>query len=298
MLSSQYIPTWQERHPRLDDLVRLVVVAIGSFIVALNLKSFVQAGDLYPGGFTGITRLIQRCALEYWGVELPFGPINLIFNALPAVISYKLIGKKFTIYSCLAIVFISVFTDIVPALPITEDILLIAVFGGLINGFAISLFLRVRATGGGTDFIAIALSERKNIDAWNYILCGNMVILGIAGYLFGWDRALYSIIFQFCTTQMIKLMDPEGKRATLFIVTDRDHAQEVCEQIQTTRHTATLIEGKGLYNGTPCVMIYSVIENSQIRHLVRDVKQADPSAFVNVMRTEKLMGNFYRKPRD
>ena len=298
MLTNQYRAPWQDRYPLLDDLVRLLVVIIGSLIIALNLKSFVQAGDLFPGGFTGITRLIQRCAEKFWQIELPFGPINLFFNALPAVISYKMIGKKFTIYSCLAIVFISVFTDMVPALPITEDILLIAVFGGLINGFAISLFLRVRATGGGTDFIAIALSERKNIDAWNYILGANMVILAIAGYLLGWDRALYSIIFQFCTTQMIKLMDPAGKRATLFIVTTPDKAEDVTEQIETTRHTATLIQGTGLYNGAPRVMIYSVVENSQIRHLVRDVKQADPKAFVNVLRTEKLMGNFYRKPRD
>ena len=298
MLANQYRAPWQEKHPIADDLVRLLVVMIGSFIIALNLKSFVQAGDLFPGGFTGITRLIQRCAEKFWGIELPFGPINLLFNALPAVISYKLIGKKFTVFSVLAIVFISAFTDMVPALPITEDILLISVFGGLINGFAISLFLRVGATGGGTDFIAIALSERKNIDAWNYILCANMVILAIAGYLLGWDRALYSIFFQFCTTQMIKLLDPAGKRATLFIVTSKYRADAVCDQIQTTRHTATLIEGQGLYNGAPCVMIYSVVENSQIRRLVRDVKQADPNAFVNVLRTEKLMGNFYRKPRD
>lgn len=298
MLSNQYRAPWQDRYPLLDDLVRLVVVIIGSMIIALNLKSFVQAGDLFPGGFTGITRLIQRCADKFWGIDLPFAPINLVFNALPAVVSYKLIGKKFTIYSCLAIVFISVFTDMVPAYPITEDILLIAVFGGLINGFAISLFLRVRATGGGTDFIAIALSERKNIDAWNYILCGNMVILAIAGYLLGWDRALYSIIFQFCTTQMIRLMDPAGKRATLFIVTSPERAEDVTAQIQTTRHTATLIQGTGLYNEAPKVIIYSVVENSQIRRLVRDVKQADPQAFVNVLRTEKLMGNFYRKPRD
>ncbi len=298
MLSNQYRAPWQDRHPRLDDLVRLLVVVLASAVMALNLKSFVQAGDLFPGGFTGITRLIQRCALEYAGVEVPFGPVNLLLNAIPAAISYKLIGKKFTIYSCLAILSTSVLTDVVPALPITEDILLIAVFGGLINGFAISTYLRVRVTSGGTDFIAIALSERKNIDAWNYILCGNVVILGIAGCLFGWDRALYSIIFQFCTTQVIRLLDPAGKRATLFIVTSRDRAENVCEQIQTTRHTATLIEGTGLYNGKPCVMIYSVVENSQIRHLVRDVKQADANAFVNVLRTEKLMGNFYRRPRD
>ncbi len=278
--------------------LRMLVIMVYSVIVALNFKSFVQAGDLFPGGFTGLTRLLQRCAQEYWHITLPFAPLNLLFNAIPAAVSLKLIGKRFTMYSCLAIVFSSFFTDMIPAVPVTEDILLICVFGGLVNGFAISLCLQVRITSGGTDFIAIALAERKNINAWNYIFCGNVVMLMVAGALFGWDRALYSIIFQFASTQVVRMMDPDGRRMTLFIVTGREKAGGVCAQIQDTRHTATLIEGVGLYNGEPCVMIYSVVGSNQLRRLTRKVKQADPQAFVNVIRTEKLMGNFYRDPRD
>ena len=278
--------------------LRMLVIMVYSVIVALNFKSFVQAGDLFPGGFTGLTRLLQRCAQEYWHITLPFAPLNLLFNAIPAAVSLKLIGKRFTMYSCLAIVFSSFFTDMIPAVPVTEDILLICVFGGLVNGFAISLCLQVRITSGGTDFIAIALAERKNINAWNYIFCGNVVMLMVAGALFGWDRALYSIIFQFTSTQVVRMMDPDGRRMTLFIVTGREKAGGVCAQIQDTRHTATLIEGVGLYNGEPCVMIYSVVGSNQLRRLTRKVKQADPQAFVIVIRTEKLMGNFYRDPRD
>ena len=277
---------------------RLLVITIYSIIMALNYKSFVQAGDLFPGGFTGLTRLAQRCAQEFWGVTLPFAPINLVLNAIPAAVSFKLIGKRFTMYSCLAIVVSSIFTDLVPSVPVTEDILLICVFGGLINGFSISLCLQARITSGGTDFIAIALAERKNVNAWNYIFCGNVIMLMVAGALFGWDRALYSIIFQFASTQVVRMMDPDGRRMTLFIVTGREKAGGVCAQIQDTRHTATLIEGVGLYNGEPCVMIYSVVGSNQLRRLTRKVKQADPQAFVNVIRTEKLMGNFYRDPRD
>ena len=277
---------------------RLLVITIYSIIMALNYKSFVQAGDLFPGGFTGLTRLAQRCAQEFWGVTLPFAPINLVLNAIPAAVSFKLIGKRFTMYSCLAIVVSSIFTDLVPSVPVTEDILLICVFGGLINGFSISLCLQARITSGGTDFIAIALAERKNVNAWNYIFCGNVIMLMVAGALFGWDRALYSIIFHFASTQVIRMMDPDGRRVTLFIVTGREKAGGVCAQIQDTRHTATLIEGVGLYNGEPCVMIYSVVGSNQLRRLTRKVKQADPQAFVNVIRTEKLMGNFYRDPRD
>ena len=288
-----------DQQPRLKEvLTRVLTIALSSLIVAVNLKSFVAAGDLFPGGFTGITRLIQRCALEFGGVELPFGPINLALNAVPAFISFKLVGKRFTLYSCLTILFTSIFTDLVPAMTITEDKLLICIFGGMINGFAGCLCLWVRVTSGGTDFIAIALSERKNVDAWNYILCGNVVLLAIAGCLFGWEKALYSILFQYATTQVIKALDPDGRRATLLIVTGRESAGGVCAQIQETNHTATLIEGVGLYNGDPCVMIYSVVNDGEVRSLARKIRMSDPKAFVNVLRTQRVVGKFYRRPRD
>ena len=281
-----------------EFLIRILMILLSSLIISVNFKSFVSAGDLFPGGFTGITRLIQRCALEFANVELPFAPINLAFNAIPAAVSYKLVGKRFTMYSCLHIVLTSIFTDMMPALDITEDILLICIFGGIINGFALSLCLGVRVTSGGTDFIAIALSERKNVDAWNYIFCGNVVMLAVAGYLFGWDKALYSMLFQYATTQVIRMLDPDGRRATLLIITGRESAGGVCAQIQDTNHTATLIEGVGLYNGDPCVMIYSVVSDSEVRVLARKIRQSDPKAFVNVLRTNRVSGNFYRRPRD
>lgn len=288
-----------DQKARLQEFaVRVLVITASSIIVAVNLKSFVAAGDLFPGGFTGITRLVQRCALEFAGMELPFGPINLALNAIPALISFKLVGKRFTLYSCLTIALTSIFTDLVPALDITEDILLIAIFGGMINGFAVSLCLGVRVTSGGTDFIAIALSERKNVDAWNYILCGNVVLLAIAGYLFGWDKALYSMFYQYASTQVVKMLDPDGRRATLLIVTGRESAGGVCAQIQETNHTATLMEGVGLYNGEPCVMIYSVVADSEVRSLARKIRHSDPKAFVNVLRTQRVVGKFYRRPRD
>lgn len=298
MIRNQQGERCAKNNPWREVTIRLVVIFAASLLTALNLKSFVRAGDLFPGGFTGLARLILRCFEEFWGINLPFTPINLFINAIPAVVSFKLVGKRFTLFSCLSIVFTSILTDMVPVFEITDDMLLIAVFGGLLNGVALSLYLQVRVTSGGTDFIAIALSERKNIDAWNYILLGNVILLAIAGYLFGWDRALYSIIFQFCSTQVVRAWDPVGNRVTLLIITNQEKAPLVYSKIQMTHHTATLFEGTGLYNGEHQVMIYSVVQNSQIRRLVREVKLADPKAFTNILHTDKLMGNFYIRPRD
>ena len=280
-----------------NHALRLFMIAAASVIMALNIKSFVNAGGLFPGGFTGLTLLIQRGAEQFWELTLPFSLINFLLNTLPAVISFRLIGKRFTLYSCLMIVLTSLLTDILPALPITDDVLLICIFGGIINGFAISLCLLGGATSGGTDFIAVAVSEKRGVDAWNYILFGNAAMLVVAGFLFGWDKALYSILFQFASTQVIKLLDPSGRRATLFIISDK--SEEIYEQIKdATHHGATLFQGTGLWGGQPRSMIYSVIAGDQVKKITRKVRQIDPHAFINILKTDQVSGNFYQQPHD
>jgi len=134
----------------------------------------------------------------------------------------------------------------------------ISVFGGIINGFAISLCLNVGTTTGGTDFISIYFSHIKGIDTWNYILLGNVVILLIAGGLFGWSIALYSIIYQFCSTQVIQFMYKRYQKMTLFIISDK--SEEIYHAIKnTTNHDATLFKGIGCYEEKERTLIYSVI---------------------------------------
>lgn len=276
---------------------RMGLILVASVIMAVNIKSFVEAGGLFPGGFNGLTLLIQRSVQQYGHVTLPFSVINFLLNAVPAVISFRLIGKRFTVYSCVMIVMTSVLTDVIPSMPLTDDVLLICVFGGIINGFAISLCLLGRATSGGTDFIAVAVSERLNVDAWNYVLWGNAVMLGIAGLLFGWDKALYSIIFQFASTQIVRMLNPRYKRTTLFIISDR--SEQIYEQIKDlTHHGATLFQGTGLYNGEPRSMIYSVIAGDEVKKIARQVRQIDPKAFINILKTDQVAGNFYQRPHD
>ena len=280
-----------------DWLKRLTLIVLAPFIMAANIRSFVDAGELFPGGFNGLTLLIQRSAVQFAGVELPFSAINLLLNAVPAVISYRMIGKRFTLYSCLMIVLTSLLTDLLPAMPLTNDVLLVCIFGGIINGFAIGLCLRGGATSGGTDFISVAVSERTGVDAWNYIFVGNCVMLAVAGLLFGWDKALYSIVFQFASTQIVHLLDPRFKRITMFIISNK--AEAVYEQIKdTTHHGATLFHGTGLYNGEERDMIYSVIAGDQVKQVTREVRDIDPRAFINILKTDQVAGNFYRRPHD
>ncbi|MGE4548965.1 MAG: YitT family protein [Intestinibacillus sp.] len=273
---------------------RMLLVIAASVVMALNIRSFVDAGGLFPGGFNGLTLLIQRIAARYAGLALPFTAVNVALNAIPAVGSFRYIGKRFTVYSCGMIVLTGVLTDLLPAIPLTNDVLLICIFGGLINGFAISLCLMAGATSGGTDFIAVALSRQRNLDAWNYIFMANVVLLLVAGYLFGWDKALYSIIFQYASTELVRKLNLRYQRVTLFIITSQ--TDSVYQQIRSTHHGATLFHGVGLYNGEERTMLYTVITKDQVKPILRQVRAVDPNAFINRIRTDQVSGNFYQQP--
>ena len=276
------------------ELKRYGCAVIAAVIFAVNIKTFVKAGGLYPGGFNGLTLLIQGIFQEFMGMEIPYTLINMALNAIPVFIGLKYIGAKFTLSSCVVIVLSSILTDLIPAQPITYDPLLISIFGGLINGFVISLCLIGNTSSGGTDFIAIYFSEKNGQDIWNYILCGNAVILIAAGLLFGWDKALYSIIFQFTSTQVVQMLHQRYKKHTLFIITR--HPDEVYEEIsKLSHHSATRIDGTGCYSGDNTAMIYSVVSREEAKILVKKVISVDPQAFVNIIKTDFINGRFYYK---
>ena len=280
-----------------SDLQRVMLVLLGALVMALNIKIFVRAGDMFPGGFTGLTLLIQRTAARYFQIALPYTLINLLLNAFPAAISFKYIGKRFTLYSGLMIVATSVLTDLLPSLEVTSDPLLISVFGGIINGCAISLCLSASATSGGTDFIAIYFSEKKGVDTWNYVLAGNVAMLVVAGLLFGWEKSLYSIIFQFVSTQVLHALYKRYQKQTLLIITD--HPDEVYRIIRdNTHHDATHFMGIGCYEGKETHMLYSVISAEETSRTIEGIREVDPKAFINCIGTEHITGRFYSSPHD
>lgn len=279
------------------DIVRSLCVVVAAIIVAFNMNTFVNAGGLFPGGFNGLSVFIQRLALKYFEIKIPFTPVNIILNSIPAFIGYKMVGKKFTIFSCVMILLTGIFVDILPVYPITEDILLIAVFGGIINGLALSIALKGKASSGGTDFIAMAISKKLNAPAWNYIMGANAIMLFAAGYIFGWDKALYSIIFQFCSTQIVNILHTQYKRMTVFIITDKPDMiiEEVMEE---THHGFTRLEARGGFSYMPRTMLYTVIDMQELRKVRRIIKQVDEKAFINAVKSEHVEGKFYQRPMD
>ena len=277
------------------------MVLAGAALMAFNINTFVHAGKIFPGGFTGLTLLIQEAFLRYGNISVPFSVIFYIFNIVPAAICFKFVGKKFTIYSLVSVFACGIMTDFMPpmltAFLTTHDILLSAVFGGLLNAVAISICLHADATSGGTDFIAVYISEKHHKDAWNYILAINFVILTAAGILFGLDRALYSIIFQFATTMALGVLYRNYQQRTLLIVTNKP--DEIFKMIsETTKHGATLVNCFGSYDMNTHTLLYSVVTATQIKKLIPAIRKIDSAAFTNVIKTEQLNGRFTMRPKD
>ena len=138
---------------------RILLCILAGVLMSANLCSFVHTGGLLPGGFSGVSLLLQSIFQKFAGITIPYGLFYVLLNIFPIVLGFKKIGKKFTIYSCITISIVAFLTDFLPAYVFTEDMLLVSIFGGIINGFAVSVCLIAGATSGGTDFISIYISN-------------------------------------------------------------------------------------------------------------------------------------------
>lgn len=283
--------------PTPSDLKRTFLVVLGAIVFSLNLNTFVYTANLFPGGFTGVSLLIQRIFQKYLNITIPYTLLYLLMNAVPVYISFKFIGIKFTIYSLVMIALSSVLKDVCPTYVLTNEPILCAVFGGLLNGLSIMLCLYGDATSGGTDFIAIYFAERKGKDMWNVIFACNCIILVIAGIIFGWEAALYSIIFQFTSTQVLNVLYHRYQKTTMLIITEKP--DELFEVIKShTNHGATKFKGTGCYHNTEKTLLYTVVSQDQVHNVTSALRKVDPSAFINVLQTKEILGKFFTRPND
>jgi uncharacterized membrane-anchored protein YitT (DUF2179 family) len=280
---------------------RLTLIVLGAALMAFDINTFVKAGELIPGGFTGLTVLIQKIFSAYFNINIPFSLVFYILNAVPAAVCFRFVGKKFTLYSVLMVFLCGLMTDFMPNMFIEfiqlHDILLSSVFGGMLNAMAIILCLAADATSGGTDFIAIFISEKYRKDAWNYIFAGNCVILIITACLFDLNKALYSIIFQFTSTMVLNSLYHAYQQKTLLIITSRpDDVYQIIRE--RTHHAVTAISGKGLFNAQDRIILYSVVYADEVPKLIKAIHAIDSDAFINVLKTEHINGRFFKKPKD
>lgn len=279
------------------DIRRFFLVSAAACLMAVNINTLVHTAGLLPGGFSGITLLLQEVFKTYLNIEIPYSLVYWLMNSVPAAICFKYVGHKFTLLSLWMIILSGLLTDILPGLNVTNDILLCAIFGGIVNGMSICLCLFAGATSGGTDFISIIVSEKTGKSIWNYIFCSNVFVLLIFGLIFGWNRALYSIIFQYASTQILNLLYKRYRKSTLLIVSEK--SDEIVPRIrELTHHDATVFTGEGGFTGASRKMIYTVVSSDEEGTVIHAAKEVDPKAFINILQTKVLKGNFFMKKND
>ena len=273
----------------------IFISLLAAFIAAININTFINDGNIVPSGFSGIALLITRLADKYSFFCPSYSVLYIALN-IPAVILVMMtVGKKFTIISLVDVVFTSLFVGILPKFHITNDFLLAAVFGGIINGFSNSLVLAADGSGGGIDFITIYAAKKYKKSFWNEAMLINATIIAIAALAFGLEAALYSIIYQFVCTQVINFADSRYKRSSLIIISEK--SEEICNAVyRDFHHTVTIWQGVGGYTSSNRRVLYTVCGQYETNALVTKILSIDPKAFVNVTQSQKVIGNFHEKP--
>lgn len=271
--------------------IKLIYILFGILCYSIGLKWFVYPANILPAGFTGLSLLMQKLILNTANVLLPITFYNVAWNIIPAILSYKFVGKKFTIVSFVILFLFNIIADYVPTITLTTDPLIAAIFGGIICGFGAALWFKCGVSGGGTDFVAMTLSSKYHIQSFGIIMAFNIVLIVVQGILFGWDFAFYSIIYQYVSTQAINLFYRHYEARTIFIITTNPDkiAQALIEK---TGHSSTRFTGVGSYSKNEKTMLYTVVTQPEVRRITHIIKNCDPTAFINVMKSNEVQGNF------
>ena len=164
-------------------------VVIAAFLQAFVIQSFIRPSDLLSSGFTGVAILIEKITSTYLGFSFSVSLGMLVLNIPVAIICYKSISPRFTFFSLLEVCLASLFLNILEFPQIFDDLLLNIIFGGFTYGLLTVLALKGNASTGGTDFIALYISNKKGKSIWEYVFMFNTMILIIFGAMFGWEHA-------------------------------------------------------------------------------------------------------------
>ena len=271
------------------DIPHFLMIILSAITYSCGYVLFIRSGNLFPGGITGISRLSSLA----FGVS--FSLIYFVLNFLITILVFKVIGPKFLIYSVIWYTLTSILISIIKLPTITEDLLLISVFGGVVCGFSAALALRANGSGGGTDFIAMFLAAKFKKPSWNYILALNVCVLLIAGFTYGWNIALYSMIFQFVSTQVVNSLHERYTSSRLQVITDipdevSSAVFEICD------HGITKIPCEGAYSHKNHVMLMMTVNTYQVKAVEKRIMAVDPKAFITIDVVKRVIGNYRQEP--
>ncbi len=275
------------------EIKKIAIVIAGAFLTALGMNLFLIPANVYSSGFTGIAQLLSKVLTDYTPIHISIGFLLLLLNIPVAILGWKKVGKSFTIYSFISVVLSSLFLELIPVKQMSHDILLNAVFGGVIIAVGVGFTLKFGASTGGLDIIAMILSRMKDKPIGPYMLALNSIIILTAGFLYGWEKALYTLVFLYTSTRVIDTIHTRHSKLTAFIITKKADEMKKAIHAKLVRGI-TMIPAKGAFSNETREMMMIVITRYELYDIERIIRDVDPNAFTNIVQTTGVYG-FFRK---
>lgn len=272
---------------------KIFVVVICALLNAVSMNLFLIPANVYSSGFTGIAQLLSRILTEISPYKISMGFLLLLLNIPVAILGWRKVRKSFTLYSFLSVLLTSFFLEVVPIHAVSHDILLNAVFGGVILALGVGFTLKWGASTGGLDIIAMVLSRLKDKPVGTYMFTLNAVIIVTAGYLYGWEKALYTLVTLYTSTRVIDAIHTRHEKLTALIITKKGEELKKAIQARLVRGM-TAIPAKGAYTNETKDMMMIVITRYELFDLERTIREVDPKAFTNIIETTSVVGFFRR----
>ncbi|MFC3883923.1 YitT family protein [Bacillus songklensis] len=283
----------KSRHRKLSMfkiIRRALAISIGALLMATGLEIFLVPNHVIDGGITGISIMLSHLT----GLDL--GIFILLLNLPFVFIGYKQIGKTFAFSTIFGIFVLSVFTALFHPVPaFTQDILLATIFGGIVLGVGVGLVIRFGGALDGTEILAILINQRVPFSVGEIVMFFNVFILGAAGFVFGWDRAMYSILAYVIASKSIDAVVKgleESKSAWII----SDQYKEIGDAIAARLgRGVTFLNGEGAYTGDDKKVVFCIITRLEEAKLKALVEELDPSAFLAVGDITEVRGGRFKK---
>lgn len=268
-----------------SSINNLVFITIGAAVAAVALECFLVPNSIIDGGIIGISIMVDHI-LKSKALGIVIFCLNMPFIFL----ALQKFGKRFVFNTFWGISMLSVFVSLCHGHLVTSDLILAAVFGGVILGIGVGLILRNNGSLDGTEIIAIRLAPKIGFSIGEIIMAFNVFIFFSAGFLFGFDRAMYSMLTYFIAYKVIDVvLEGLNESKSIWVVTD--FSKEIGDKIiNQTETSVTYIDAVGGYSGQPKKIVYCVVSRLEVTKIKQLVKSVDPSAFISIENVHEVEG--------
>ncbi|MFB7640315.1 YitT family protein [Peribacillus butanolivorans] len=277
-----------------SEIRKILIVIVGALLNAIAMNFFLIPANVYASGFTGLAQLLSRIIGSFAPFNISTGILLLLLNIPVTILAWRKVGKSFTFYSFLSVILMSLFMEIIPITRWSPDILLNAVFGGVIAAVGVGITLKFGASTGGMDIIAMLLSRKKDKPVGTYLFLLNGVIIVTAGAVYGPEKALYTLVTLYTSTRVVDAIHTRHEKLTAMIITKKSEELKQAIHAKLVRGI-TRVPAKGAFTNESKEMLLIVITRYELYDLERIIKEVDPHAFTNIIETSGIVGTFRRE---